>query len=72
MALTTDDKNGTVAEVMMQVPEPDINKIFALAKEIERIEVHYDHDPLVTANEAIDLMRQYASTIAAISGGYLR
>ena len=60
--MATNHKEEPV-ELSMRVS--DLERIFDLAVMIDQIKIRYDSDPLVMANEAISLMQEYASEIAA-------
>jgi len=64
MALITDEYDNLV-EVTIPVSKAELDKIFSLAVKIDQIQLHYNSDQLKMANEAISLMRGYASDIAA-------
>ena len=66
MVITT-DKSDNLVEVTRQISQRNCNRIFELAVMIDQIEVEYHSDPLVMANDAISMMRQYASEIAALA-----
>lgn len=66
MAITTND-TGVIPELTRRISQRDMNRIFELAVMIDQIEVPYQSDPLGMANDAISMMRQYASEIAALA-----
>ena len=70
MAVITDENDNLVEveEVKICIPKSKLNHIFDVAVSIDQIEVPYHSDPLVMANDAISLMRQRASEIAALVG----